>query len=272
MNELAKIEPQYEVITADKINEYMSTFGIADGLKDNEKKQFIEIATAYQLNPFKREIYCVAYGQNQYRKLSIITGYETYLKRAERTGNLDGWEAEIEGSGNEMCAKLTIYRKDWTHPFIHRAYWEECKQTTYDSTAKIHKLNAIWDKMGKFMLRKVAIAQGFRLCFPDELGGMPYTADELPENMTTPMPQNTKALPEPEKTPPPIDVTPDALKRDAEQKPVPPTPEGAHMLTEGEVIEGKWYWNLKAEQKAQYMPAGCSHVKVDGRWICSKIQ
>ena len=29
------------------------------------------------------------------------------------------------------------------------------------------------------MIKKVAIAQGFRLCFSDELGGMPYTADEI---------------------------------------------------------------------------------------------
>jgi len=28
------------------------------------------------------------------------------------------------------------------------------------------------------------MAQGFRLAFPDEMGGMPYTADELPDEMT----------------------------------------------------------------------------------------
>ena len=32
------------------------------------------------------------------------------------------------------------------------------------------------------MIKKVAIAQGFRLAFPDELAGMPYTADEIDEN------------------------------------------------------------------------------------------
>ncbi|MDR1325280.1 MAG: hypothetical protein LBK00_04505 [Treponema sp.] len=31
------------------------------------------------------------------------------------------------------------------------------------------------------MLKKVAIGQGFRLCFSNELGGMPYTSDELDE-------------------------------------------------------------------------------------------
>ena len=35
--------------------------------------------------------------------------------------------------------------------------------------------------MPNFMLKKVAIAQGFRLAFPDELGGLPYLAEELPQ-------------------------------------------------------------------------------------------
>ena len=63
----------------------------------------------------------------------------------------------------------------------------------------------VWEKMGRFMLRKVAIAQAFRLAFPDELGGMPYTADELPEHMTESKPETKPALP---------DVTPAALKND----------------------------------------------------------
>jgi hypothetical protein len=29
------------------------------------------------------------------------------------------------------------------------------------------------------MLRKVAICQGFRLCFSEELGGLPYSQEEI---------------------------------------------------------------------------------------------
>jgi len=36
--------------------------------------------------------------------------------------------------------------------------------------------------MPTFMLKKVAIAQGFRLAFPDDLGGMPYIPEELPND------------------------------------------------------------------------------------------
>ena len=34
------------------------------------------------------------------------------------------------------------------------------------------------------MIKKVAMSQGFRLCFPDELGGIPYTQEEITEDLT----------------------------------------------------------------------------------------
>lgn len=35
------------------------------------------------------------------------------------------------------------------------------------------------------MTKKVGISQAFRLCFSDELGGMPYTSDEMPQQEQT---------------------------------------------------------------------------------------
>lgn len=161
----------------EKLMEFLKISGVAQKLNDEEKLQFVEIAQAYGLNPFKREIYCNTYGEGQYRQTSIITGYEVYIKRAERTGKLNGWTVDVDGEGDDMKATITVYRKDWDKPFKHVAFLPECIQYS----KKTGKPNAIWAKMPRFMLRKVAIAQGFRLCFSDELGGMPYTADELPE-------------------------------------------------------------------------------------------
>lgn len=165
-------------ITREKLLEFLKIAGVSQKLNEQEKIQFVEIAQAYQLNPFKREIYCNTYGQGQYRTTSIITGYEVYIKRAERTGQLNGWHVEVEGSvkDNSLKAVITIHRKDWAQPFTHEVYFEEVCQRTKDG-----RLNSIWSKMPRFMTKKVAIAQGFRLCFSDELGGMPYTADELPQ-------------------------------------------------------------------------------------------
>ena len=44
----------------------------------------------------------------------------------------------------------------------------------------------MWGSKPRTMIKKVAIAQGFRLAFPVELGGIPYTADELPGNNVAP--------------------------------------------------------------------------------------
>lgn len=171
------VKQEAELIDDSKIVDFMKASGIGANLQDNEKRQFIEVAKAYQLNPFKREIYCVAYGKGDKRKLSLITGYEVYLKRAERTGALNGWNVDIQGSrsNGDLRAIVTIHRKDWEHPFVHEAYWAEYKQD-----------NNMWNSKPLTMIKKVAIAQAFRMCFPDEFGGMPYTSDELPDEMTTP--------------------------------------------------------------------------------------
>lgn len=167
MNELTKTNQNTEIADykATAI-EYLNNMG--QQLPQNYATQFIELCQAFSLNPFKRECYAIAYGN----KFNIITGYEVYIKRAERTGKLDGWYVELNGNPqnkNSMSAVITIYRKDWKMPFKHTVFYSECSQN-----------NSIWQKMPSFMLKKVAIAQGFRLCFPDELGGMPYTSDELP--------------------------------------------------------------------------------------------
>lgn len=192
-------------LSKEKLLEFLKIGGVAQKLTDEEKLQFVEIAQAYGLNPFKREIYCNTYGEGQYRQTSIITGYEVYIKRAERTGKLNGWGVEVAGEGDEMKATITIYRKDWSNPFTHVAYLPECIQYS----KKTGKPNAIWSKMPRFMLRKVAIAQGFRLCFSDELGGMPYTQDEVgqePAGKSTTQFAATAEVVEPEELPLPNDA------------------------------------------------------------------
>lgn len=157
------------------ITEFLDTTGLTKQLLPKEKATFVNMAQLFGLNPFKREIYCTVYGTGDYRTCAIVTGYEVYLKRAERTGKMDGWECAITGKGDDMAATVTIYRKDWGHPFKHTVYYRECVQIN----KKTGKPNSVWGKMPSFMTKKVAIAQAFRLCFPDEFGGMPYTNDEI---------------------------------------------------------------------------------------------
>lgn len=170
---------------------YLDTLGILKDLPREYKVQFVEIAKAYHLNPFRREIHAVPYRDANGRlSISVIVGYEVYLKRAERSGKLAGWSCVVEGvpeietykikdkDGKEHIAYrvpqtcnckavLTIYRKDWSHPFGYEVYLRECFRDT-----------KIWRERTLMMLKKATISTGFRLCFPCELGGLPYTLEE----------------------------------------------------------------------------------------------
>ena len=191
-----------EEITEAKVLEYFDSAGITNNLLANEKKMFFNIAREFGLNPFKREIHITAYGEGDYRKCSIITGYEVYIKRAERTGKLDGWKVWTEGEGKSLKAVVEIYRKDQKYPFVHEAYYIECCQYN-----KSGQPNAIWGKQPRFMTKKVAIGQAFRLCFPDDLGGMPYEESEIPQeeprNVTEEEPDGGDTITPEQETPPP---------------------------------------------------------------------
>ena len=115
------------------------------------------------------------------------------MKRAERTGNLDGWRAWLEGSSEKLKAVVEIFRKDWKYSFTHEVYWEEAVQRT-----KAGNPTQFWAKQPRFQLRKVAIAQAFRIAFPDALGGMPYESAELPEQSSETINQDhsTEDLPD----------------------------------------------------------------------------
>ena len=185
--ELVKIEKAE--IDDNLILNYLKTFSLSTTLNDNEAQQFIEIAKAFQLNPFKREIYCIPYGEGKNRKLSIITGYESYIKRAEESGKLAGWKVYTIVDDNKFLkAVIEIKRNDWQEPFVHEVDFKEYVQLKdeYSNGQRTGKRvpSAMWSNKPKTMLKKVAIAQGFRLAFPCDLGGMPYTNDELPTEMT----------------------------------------------------------------------------------------
>jgi phage recombination protein Bet len=158
------------------ILDYLDATGLSPELTEAEKTQFVSVCQAFGLNPFKREVYATVYGEGSYRRFSVIVGYETYLKRADRSGKLDGWSSRIEGSGDDMKAIVEIHRRDWSEPLVHEVYFVEAVQKKKDGTP-----TSFWTKMPRFQLKKVCISQSFRLCFPDELGGLPYTSDELPD-------------------------------------------------------------------------------------------
>ena len=202
-NAIAVKEP--EQISLQDVKKY-----IAPNATDKELFMFMGICKSYGLNPLKREIHFVKYGNVA---ASIIVGYEIYLKRAERTGKLDGWKCWIEGDK----AVIEIKRKDQSIPIR----WEVDRK-------EFDKAQSTWKTMPNFMLKKVAIAQGFRLAFPDELGGLPYLAEELPQTAKI----SSEELPKEDVVIDDVpDVTPD---RYPEEPPVEVTTNTVAMITQSQ--------------------------------------
>lgn len=142
---------------------------------------FLNQCAMFSLNPFKREIYLIKYKDGE--PATFVVGYESYLKRAERTGKWAGLESGTEDdpkTGRPIKAWAKIYRKDWTAPLFHEVYLSEYVQTKTDFKTGETVPTRFWATKPRTMLKKVAIAQAVRMAFPDEFGGMPYTAEEMP--------------------------------------------------------------------------------------------
>lgn len=172
-------EEQFEKMALEFLSGYLG----GSYLTDSEKIMFAKTARYLGLNPFKREIYCVAYGKDDKRQFALITGYQVYLERAYRSGLLKGWNVEFTGEGQDLAATIKIQRKDWDEPFTHTVYLKECIQYTNkwnDKDKRYEKIiNSNWANKPRMMLSKVAVGQGFRWCFPTETGDLPYLDEEI---------------------------------------------------------------------------------------------
>ena len=136
---------------------------------DIEIQKAIAVCKHLGLDPIKREVHFVPFG----RTVQLVVSYTEYIKRAERSGKLNGWSIKFEGKTlQELKAVVTIYRKDWQYPFEWVVYYKEVARKT-----------PTWEQMPLFMLRKVAISQAFRLAFPEEVAHLPYEEAEVIEEL-----------------------------------------------------------------------------------------
>lgn len=166
------------------VNEQTVTNFLNDKMTKPEMALFLNLCAMFQLNPFKREVYPIKYKAGE--PASFVIGYETYLKRAERTKNWAGLEsdAELGEKGIPTKAWAKVYRKDWgDRPLHHVVYYTEYVQlkSEYVNGAPTGRKvpNKMWAEKPITMLKKVAIAQAMRMAFPDEMAGLPYIEEEL---------------------------------------------------------------------------------------------
>jgi len=156
-------------ITKETIKKYLCPMA-----SEQELMMGLQIAKTFNLNPLKREVYFVKYKVDQ--PMQVLTGYEVYLKRAERSGKYEGMRAWTEGKveDNTLKACIEVNHAGWAKPLYHEAFYSEYVQYKGDGS-----INKFWKTKPITMIKKVVISQAFRLAFPDEFDGMPYTSDEV---------------------------------------------------------------------------------------------
>jgi len=155
----------------EKLMQIRLLFPHLNKVKDEEILKAIAVAKHLGLDPVKKEVHFVPYSGS----VQMIVSYTEYIKRAERSGKLNGWKVDFGKDELGEYAEITIYRKDWQEPFVWKVYMEEARQNSPS-----------WQKMPRFMLRKVAIAQGFRIAFPEETAELPYEEAEMPYQQQPP--------------------------------------------------------------------------------------
>lgn len=176
------------IIDEKVVNDYL--FWSETKLTDEQKKLFIWMAISCQLDPFKREIYAIPYEKNvkqpdwSWKKeisMSVVTGYQVYIERATSTWLLDGrevtidrWVSEIDWKEKILWASITIYRKDFSHPFKWSVSIRE-----FAKMSREWKPMGSWATMPEFMIKKVVIGQWFRFAFPNEMWWLPYLSEEI---------------------------------------------------------------------------------------------
>jgi phage recombination protein Bet len=174
-------------LSASMVRKYLVS-GDASSVTDQEVMMFMTLCKYQHLNPFLREAYLVKYGS---QPATIVTGKDTFTKRAERNAKYKGKAAGIiiqTKDGKIEYRDGTLHLKDetivggWAKIFIDG---REPEMTTvsfdeYVGKKKDGTVNSQWASKPATMIRKVAVVQALREAFPEDFGGL-YSPEEMGE-------------------------------------------------------------------------------------------
>jgi len=219
--QIQKKEPEF-TLTKEIVRQY-----ICPKCSDEEIAYFLMVCKATKLDPIKGEIYLVKYDETQ--PAGIVISYLEYIKRGARNPNYQGFrcEEEYDENGKLIGAVCTIYRKDWKEPFIWKVSFDENVKRRRDG-----KPTKFWATQPGFQIRKVAIAQAFRLAFPEEAGELPAAEVEVPvEEVAKPIESIESIESKPEYT---IEM-PEMPPKEKEQPKIEPEPKPEEPKPESKV-------------------------------------
>lgn len=165
-------------LSRDVVRRYLLTPGAR--VDDRDIDLFIKLCLYQKLNPFLREVYLVAYGD---QPPTMVVGWQVFLQRAEAHPAFDGYEVEVFDqddkpyrgrAGQEIShATARVYRKDRQYPAVVTVLFDEyCVRNARGEP------RASWAKIPATMIRKVALEQALRETFTKEYQGL-YGPEEM---------------------------------------------------------------------------------------------
>lgn len=148
---------------------------LTEELTEVEQEEFYMLCLLHKLNPLKKEIYAIKYGT----KFNIIVSFEVYRKRADATGLLEYYNTSITYKNiknrdgeitnrTPQTARFEGKRKDRTQPTIVEIEFSE-----------FNLGKSVWKEKPTYMIKKVVESLGLRQMFPNEIGNMPYTQEQV---------------------------------------------------------------------------------------------
>lgn len=172
-------------LSSSMVRKYLVS-GDASAVTNQEVMMFLTLCKYQHLNPFLKEAYLVKYGNSP---ATIVTGKDTFTKRASKNPNYMGKQAGIivlNDAGELINREGTFSLPNeqivggWAKIFI-KDREPEYNTVSFDEYAgrkKDGSLNNQWATKPATMIRKVAVVQALRECFPDDFGGM-YSPEEM---------------------------------------------------------------------------------------------
>lgn len=160
--------------------------GNPDRVTDQEVMMFMTLCKYQHLNPFLREAYLIKYGNSP---ATIVTGKDTFTKRANKNPNYLGKQAgiivineegEVINREGTFCLQNEEIVGGWAKIFIkdREPEYNTVSFNEYVGRKSDGTINNQWATKPATMIRKVAIVQALRECFPEDFGGM-YSPEEM---------------------------------------------------------------------------------------------
>lgn len=170
--------PAREGLVFTEQQEEMIRANFSTGATKSEFEVLMAIAKARKLNPLLKQVYFVKRKDKKLNKdvWSVQVSIDGLRAIAERTGAYDGQdEPEFEYNAEKeiILARVKVYKKGTSRPFVGVARWDEYVQKNYDGAP-----TKFWADMPFTMLGKCAEALAIRKAFPEDSGGL-YVAEEM---------------------------------------------------------------------------------------------